>query len=233
MAMALDVHAGLFEHLAQEINGTEPRGLGTDQRTAVGHALAGQYARVLACQFTVHAVEVSDFAAAHADVARRDVGLGADMAPQLDHEGLAETHYLTVGFALGVEIRAAFGTAHGQRRQRILENLLETEEFQDRGIHRGMETQAALVGADCVVELDAVPEVDLDIALVIDPDHLEGEDTVRLHDAFCNAVGLEFRMLVVSLLYRHENFAHGLQVFAFAGVLALKFRHQFVYVHIA
>ena len=83
-----------------------------------------------------------------------------------------------------------------------------------------METQAALVGADCVVELDAVPEVDLDIALVIDPDHLEGEDTVRLHD-------------VVSLLYRHENFAHGLQVFAFAGVLALKFRHQFVYVHIA
>ena len=155
------------------------------------------------------------------------------MAPQLDHEGLAETHHLTVGFALGVEIRAAFRTAHGQRRQRILENLFETEEFQDRGIHRGVETQAALVGADCVVELDAVPEVDLDIALVIDPDHLEGEDTVRLHDAFCNAVGLEFRMLVVSLLYRHENFAHGLQVFAFAGVLALKFRHQFVYVHIA
>ena len=120
------------------------------------------------------------------------------MAPQLDHEGLAETHHLTVGFALGVEIRAAFRTAHGQRRQRILENLFE---------------------------LDTVSDVDLDIALVIDPDHLEGEDTVRLHDAFCNAVGLEFRMLVVSLLYRHENFAHGLQVFAFAGMPALEFGH--------
>ena len=147
------------------------------------------------------------------------------MTPQFDHEGLAEAHHLAVRLAFGVEVRAALGAAHRKRRQRILENLLETEEFQDRGIHRGVETQTSLVGTDRVVELHAVTGIDLYLALVVYPDHLEGKTAVRLHDALCDTVGLEFRVLVVGFLYRHENFAHGLQVFAFAGMLALKFRH--------
>jgi len=223
--LALDVHACLFEHLAQEVHRAESRRFGTYQRTAVGHALAGQHARVLARQLAVHAVQIADFAAAHADVTGRNVGFGTDMTPQFDHEGLAEAHHLAVRLAFGVEVRAALGAAHRKRRQRILENLLETEEFQDRGIHRGVETQTSLVGTDRVVELHAVTGIDLYLALVVYPDHLEGKTAVRLHDALCDTVGLEFRVLVVGFLYRHENFAHGLQVFAFAGMLALKFRH--------
>ena len=94
-----------------------------------------------------------------------------------------------------------------------------------------METQTALVGADGVVELDAVAGVDLHFALVVDPYHLEGEHAVGLHDALGNAVGLEFGVLVVGLLHRHEDLTDGLQVLAFAGVLALKLRHNLVYVH--
>src|SRR5271169_6668241 len=44
---------------------------------------------------------------------------------------------------------------HGQRGQRVLEDLLKGEELQDAQIDRGMEAQAALVGADGAVHLDA------------------------------------------------------------------------------
>ena len=229
--LALDVHAGLLEHLAQEVDGAESRGLGADERTAVGHALARQHARVLACQLAVHAVEVTDLTAADADVACRNVRLGTDVAPQLGHEGLAEAHHLTIRLALGVEVRTALRAAHRERRQRVLEDLLEAEELQDRGVHRGVETQTALVGADGIVELEAVAGIDLHLALVVHPDHLEGEAAVGLHDALGNAVGLEFGMLVVGLLDGHEDLAYGLQVFAFAGMTALELRHEFVYVH--
>ena len=77
----------------------------------------------------------------------------------------------------------------------------------------------------------AVARVHLHVALVVDPYDLEREGSVGFHDAFGDAVCLEFRVLVVSILHGHQNFAHGLQVFAFAGVLALEFRHNFVNVH--
>ena len=154
-----------------------------------------------------------------------------DVTPQFGHEGLAEAHHLTVRLAFGVEIRTALRAAHRKGRQRVLEDLLETEELQDRGVHRGVEAQSALVGADGVVELHAVARVHLHVALVVDPYDLEREGSVGFHDAFGDAVCLEFRVLVVSILHGHQNFAHGLQVFAFAGVLALEFRHNFVNVH--
>ena len=94
-----------------------------------------------------------------------------------------------------------------------------------------METQSALVGADGVVELETVAGVDLDFAAVVDPYHLEGETAVGLYDAFRNAVGFEFGVLVIGLLHGHEDLAHGLQVLAFARMLALALRHQFVDVH--
>ena len=50
-------------------------------------------------------------------------------------------------------------------------------------------------------------------------------------DTLGNPVGLEFGMQVVSLFHRHEDLTDGLQILAFAGVLALKLRHNFVYVH--
>ena len=154
------------------------------------------------------------------------------MTPQFGHEGLAEAHHLAVRLAFGVEVRAALRAAHREGRQGVLEDLLEAQELQDRGVHRGVEAQTALVGADGVVELDAVAGIDLHLAPVVHPDHLEGERAVGLHDAFRDAVGLEFGVLVVGFLHGHEHLAHGLQILAFAGMAAFEFRHEFVYVHI-
>ena len=229
--LALDVHPGLFEHLAQEIDGAETGGLGTDQRTSVGHALSGQDAGIFLGEFAVHAVEESDFAASDADITGRDIGFGTDVPPEFGHEGLAEAHDLAVGLAFGVEVRAALGAAHGERGEGVLEDLLEAEELEDREVDRGVETQSALVGADGVVELDTVADIGLYFALVVYPYDFERKDAVGFDDPFRDTVGLEFGVLVVGVFDGHQHFAHGLEVFAFTGVFAFEVGHDFVNVH--
>ena len=94
-----------------------------------------------------------------------------------------------------------------------------------------MEAQTALVGADGAVELYAIAEIGLHLAAVVDPRHAEGEDAVGVHDALHDLRALEFGVLVVDLLDRLQYLLHGLQVLAFARVLALELGHQFAYVH--
>jgi hypothetical protein len=55
----------------------------------------------------------------------------------------------------------------------VLEDLLEAEELQDALVDARVEAQAALVGADGAVELDAEAAVDLDLALIVHPRHAE------------------------------------------------------------
>ena len=69
----------------------------------------------------VHPEEIADLAGAHADVARGDIGVLADVAVQLHHQRLAEAHHFPVRLALGVEIRSTLGASHGKPRQRVLE----------------------------------------------------------------------------------------------------------------
>ena len=92
--------------------------------------------RIFAGQFLVHAVHVAYLAAAHAYIAGGYVGIGADVAPQLGDEGLAEAHDFHVGFTLGVEVRPAFSATHGQCGEGVFEGLLEGEELEDRRIDR-------------------------------------------------------------------------------------------------
>ena len=94
-----------------------------------------------------------------------------------------------------------------------------------------METDAALVGADGVVELNAVADVVLHLALVVEPGHAEGHDTVGLDHAFHYFIALEFRMLVVDVLYGHEHFFDGLQIFFLTRVLCFQVGHDFVNIH--
>ena len=63
---------------------------------------------------------------------------------------------------LGSKSRAALAAAHRQRGQAVLEHLLEAEELEDAEVDAGVEAQAALVGPDRAVELDAEAAVDLD-----------------------------------------------------------------------
>ena len=54
-----------------------------------------------------------------------------------------------------------------------------------------METETSLIGSDSVVELDTVSGVGLNLTIVVDPGHPEGEDAVRFYDSLDNLSGLD------------------------------------------
>jgi hypothetical protein len=75
----------------------------------------------------------------------RDIRILADVAGELSHERRAEAPDLAIRLALRVKVRASLPSAHGQSSQRILESLLEPEEFEDRQIDARVETETTLV----------------------------------------------------------------------------------------
>jgi hypothetical protein len=97
---------------------------------------------------------------------------------ELPHEGNAKLADLVIRFALGVEVAATLGSTHVQASEGILEDLLETQELEDRQVHCGVQAEAALVGTECRVELDAVALVDIALALVVLPDNAELDDAL-------------------------------------------------------
>ena len=156
---------------------------------------------MLVYQTLVHAEHIANLAAAYADIACRNVAVGTEIFPQTEYESLAEAHDFTVALAAGREVAAALGAAHRQGGEGIFEGLFEAEELEDRQVYGSMETDTALVRADSVVELHAVAEVVLYLALVVDPGYTEGYDTVGLDHTLYNFIAFEFGMLVVDVLY--------------------------------
>ena len=221
------VLAGL-QHFLREIHAAVAGGFRTNQRAAPVQALAGQHAGEFVPDALVLAEQEADLASAHADVAGGNVGVGADVAAELGHEALAEAHDFVVALALGIEIRSAFAAAHGQRGQRVLEDLLEGQELQDAEIDRGMEAQAALVGADGAVHLNAEAAIDLNVALVVKPRNAEHQDALGLHDALKDAGRDVFRMPLQHQAQRVEHFLYCLVEFRLGGVLGLHQGHNIV-----
>ena len=189
---------------------------------------AGEHAGEFVPDALVLAEQEADLASAHADVAGGNVGVGADVAAEFGHEALAEAHDFVVALALGIEIRSALAAAHGQRRQRILEDLLEGEELQDAEVDRGMEAQAALVGADGAVHLDAEAAIDLDVPLIVKPGNAEHEDALGFHDPLKDLGRDVFRMSLQHEAQRVEHFLDCLVKFRLSGVLRLHQGHDIV-----
>ncbi len=96
---------------------------------------------------------------------------------------MAEAHDLAHALALGVEIRPTLAAAHRQPGQRVLERLFEREEFEHAFGDARVETDAALIGSDRIVVLDAPAALDADIAVVVLPADAEGHDPVGFGDA--------------------------------------------------
>ena len=143
------------------------------------------------------------------------------MAVKLAHKGLAETHYFGVGFAFGVEVRAAFAAAHRQGGERVFEHLLEGEEFEHAQIDGGMEAQAAFVGADGGIHLHAVAPVYLNPPLVVHPRHAEHNRALGFDDAFQQAVAGVARVFVQKGFQAAEYFFHRLMEDGLARVALL------------
>ena len=122
------------------------------------------------------------------------------MAIQLVHEGLAETHHLIVGATADGEVGTSLATTHRQCGQCILESLFEAQELQDAQVHGRVETQATLVRTDGAVELYAVAEVYMHLALVVSPGHTESDDALGFYDALNQLGFLKLGMLVIDIL---------------------------------
>ena len=140
------------------------------------------------------------------------------MAGELSHEGLAKTHDLGVGLTLGVEVRAALSATHGQAGEGVLEDLLEAEELDDRQVHGGVEAQAALVGAQSGVVLDAEAAVHMDVTLVVGPRDAELDLSLGLDDSVDDRQVGVFGMTLRQRGDRQEDLVDGLMKLGLGGV---------------
>ena len=108
----------------------------------------------------------------------------------------------------------------------VLEDLLEGEELEDAEVDRGVEAQAALVGADGAVHLDAEAAVDLDLAAVVLPRDAEHEDPLRLDDALQDLGLPVLRMPVEDEGQGLGDLLNGLMKLRLRRVLGLHLRQQ-------
>ena len=84
-----------------------------------------------------------------------------------------------------------------------------------------MEAQAALVGADRAVHLDAEAAVDLDVAAVVLPRHAEHHDALGLDDALEDARAAQIGTARQHEIDALEDLLDGLMELGFGGVPGL------------
>jgi hypothetical protein len=168
----------VLDHVLNVVDDTVTSGLGADERTTPGTALAGEDTLPLVADLAVLAEEETDLTTGDTDITGGDVSVGTDVLAELGHEGDAETTDFVVGLALGVEVGTTLTTTHAETGQSILEDLLETEELEDGKVDGGMETETTLVGAQSGVELNTETTVHLNLVVVIFPDDTELDDTL-------------------------------------------------------
>ena len=86
---------------------------------------------MLLSQFLVHSIHIAHFSSAYTDITGRNVAVRTEIAPQLKNERLAETHDFLVRLSARAEVRTALAATHRKSGQRILERLLEAQEFEN------------------------------------------------------------------------------------------------------
>ena len=151
-------------------------------------------------KLAIHAKEVTNFAATHADVACGNVFVRTDVTIQFGHESLAETHDFSIAAPAGCKVATTLTAAHRQRGKCVFERLLEAQELQDREVYRGMETQSAFVWANSAVELHAITDVNVYLALIVGPRNTEGDDAFGLYHPLDNFSFFKLRVLIVHIL---------------------------------
>ena len=185
--------------MLDKIHCTETCSLRTEYRATPGHTLSGKHSCIiLLSELLVHTIHETDFTAAYSDITSRNILIRSYDFPEFKHECLTETHDLRIRLSTWVEIRSALAATHWKGCKSILEGLLETEELQNRKIHRRMETKTTLVRSDCRIELNTITGICLNLTVIIHPCHLESKNTLRLYDALYNLRIFKLRMLVVN-----------------------------------
>ena len=217
--LAFDILAVVLEDIFEEVNSAVARSFRTDEGTAVAEAFTCEDAIFEAAfQAAIFTIKVTDFTAANAHVTSGNVDIGTNVTIESLHEALAETHDFSIGFASRIEVGTAFSAADRKTRQGILEDLFETEEFDDAGVNVLLETKAAFVGPDSAVELETVTGVRMIFAFIVLPYNAEGELAFRFNDTVEEVEFFIFRMTFYDGIQGRENFFDGLDEFRFVSV---------------
>lgn len=178
-ALAVNTVVMGVEHGLHEIDQAKSGCLHAHRAAAKGLAFTGERAVELTEMTFVGAEQIADFARADIDVASRNIPVRTDMVCQLGHEGLAKPHDFALASPARVEIGATFPATKRQAGERVFENLLKAEKFQDRRTNGWVKADAALVRTDGIAGLHAPATIDLHLAFIILPDDPEGDDPVR------------------------------------------------------
>src|SRR5262249_26145137 len=217
-----------LEHFRSEVNAAVAGGLRSNQRSAPTQAFAGQHARKFISEPLVLPEQEANLPSPHSYIARRNVGVGANVPIQLGHETLAKAHHFIVAFALGIEVRTPFAAPNGKSSKRVLEYLFECQELQNSQIHRGVKTKASFVRTNRAVHLDAEAAVDLYLALVIEPWNTKHEDPFGFHHALQDACLLVLRVLGHRRTQGLENFLDRLVKLELSRVLRSDCAHDII-----
>ena len=94
------------------VDETITSGLGSDQASTPGSALASEHAFPFVPLRTIGTKEPSNFATRHANVTGWHISICTNMPAELAHESNAELPDFIVGFALGVEICTALAATN-------------------------------------------------------------------------------------------------------------------------
>ena len=141
------------------------------------------------------------------------------MTLQFCHECLAETHDFIVALSVRIEIAAALAAADRQCCQAVLENLFESEEFENTEVNGRVESEASLVRADRAVELYTVTLVDAGLAFIINPGNTEHHSTLRFYQSFQKRCCFVLRMSFDNRLDGSQNFSYSLMKFRLIRIL--------------
>jgi len=126
---------------------------------------------------------------------------------------LTEGHDFLIGFADGIKIGAAFGTAHGKTGQTVLEGLFETQELTNGFVDAGGETDAAFVRSDGRVELNTHRSGDLNLAEVIGPSDAELDGPLGFDDSFHDGILFDIGFFIDQTIHRSEKLFDRLKEF--------------------
>lgn len=154
------------------------------------------------------AEEETDFTTANTNITSRNIAELSDMTVKLSHEALAESHNLSVRLTLGIEVRTALTTTHGECGQRVLQNLLKAKELKDREVNSRVETKTTFVRTDSAVELDTETTIDMHVTLIASPWDAELDYTFGLHHTLED--GDVFGLLVEDGFKRLQDLEHSL-----------------------
>jgi hypothetical protein len=99
----------------------------------------------------------------------------------------------------------------GKGGEAVLEGLLEAEELQDAQVHAGVEAQAALVGSDGAVELDAEAAVHLNMLPLSSTQGIAEDDgALGLHHPLQEHLALVLGVGLDEGDHHFGHFMHGL-----------------------